>query len=1215
MHRNIYLSIFIFLTTSYSWPQVIVNEIMYNAPAGGLEYIELWNAGAHTADVGGWILQDDRESHRFRLPAGSSIPAGGYFVIANDAALFLEAYSKSPQADGMDFNFSNEGDSVRLFDSNGRLLESIDYDDRSPWPEQADGQGASLERLNDKLPASLPAAWSASIDKGTPGEKNSAYTDQIPPLILKIDHTPKIPQPNEPITLTAQIWSAGQSLSSVRAMTGWNDGVQFQSAEMVDDGLHGDGEANDGVYGAVIEGGAAGDVFRFYIEAKDASGQASQLPEEGRLSPYLTAVENRLPAERVSIHRVVMLPGVRQEFLQKYTTDEYFPATFYDGDEVYYRVHIRHRGRSRVQNGRFKIRFPHHQLYRGKMRRLNYNGTDANTILREYLSYQLYQDAGLPNLESEIVRFHINGSPAKGTAYRVAIENPDAQFIRRKHYFNQDDGNLYKTTLDGTPVNKATWRYVGENPDLYSGCYIKQTNEEEADYSDIIRFCRVLSQSNTWDEDYVENVYSVLNPDDFLRWMAVSACVAHWDSPYTDHAHNYVLYNNPGTNQFHILAWDLNGTFNYTSNQNDLNYRKLYTHIRSTKFPAINKILNHPVFGAQYFREIDQALDTLFTQSAMNERIEQAQSQMKLSAGSVSFLKTYTAQRIQDLSQWINRDQGAAFISKPVYQTPIHQVYTYPACAVDYRRGHAMRYALEIAPDWLQIDPQTGIISGVPPAEGRYDVLLSAETDHGIRLEQSYSLQVVDRRPRLLMTFNEESGDFLDASDYQHTSSQRGDLRTVQGRLGNAVYLNGSNAYVQIPHADSLSLTGSITVEAWIKPDSISNGNPVIISKGDDENFNYTLMLGYGPFSWDIMEPCFMPKRFDIENRVYYGRKEIEAQLKARQWVHIAGAYDSSAEMVCVYADNRKIVESSNRTLMPENTRPLLIGLGNSRSFRGAVDDVKILPFAKQAFAAGLCISQIDASGISPAQDRVALSLSEHRKEFIDASEFCLYVEPADQWIKLPPQKLSPGNSILWWLDELHASEPLPPDGAVSLYPLSSWGEAHAETILDLACWGNWKPDRNAPGVQAGVWLPGRSIITPPDTPFTLSLKQFADNDDMDLDWTYSAQTLNGPVINRLTVNNGQQTTGSQDVVIALSASGENKPWMLRASNSPAMETDWIPYQEEIPWRLSGGDGMKTVYIQAADSLGGRSAVASVNIFLQSNTEIHGWRRHESNPQ
>lgn len=80
--------------------------------------------------------------------------------------------------------------------------------------------------------------------------------------------------------------------------------------------------------------------------------------------------------------------------------------------------------------------------------------------------------------------------------------------------------------------------------DLYRLCYIKQTNEEDDDFSDII-LCRVLSETDPEDADYMEKVYSVINVDDFIRWMAVSACVTHWDSPFTDHGHNYVLYNHP----------------------------------------------------------------------------------------------------------------------------------------------------------------------------------------------------------------------------------------------------------------------------------------------------------------------------------------------------------------------------------------------------------------------------------------------------------------------------------------------------------------------------------------------------------------------------------------------------------------------------------------------------------------------------------------------
>ena len=319
------------------------------------------------------------------------------------------------------------------------------------------------------------------------------------------------------------------------------------------------------------------------MEVQNTTGLKTSLPEKRENQPYLTVVENPLSDETVPVFRIVMLPKVRQQFLDRYLTDEYFPASFYCNDESFYNVEIRHRGRSRVQNGRFKIRFPYDHLYQNNIRRLNFNGTDINWILRESLGFQLFRDAGLPCLDSGIVRFHINGEAAKGTAYRVCIEEPDSQFLSRKQYFSKDNGNIYKTTLDGTPQNKATWRYVGENPDLYRNCYIKQSNEDEDDFSDIIDFCKVLTESRTEEASYVDKVNSVLNTGSFLRWMAVAACVSHWDSPFTDHGHNYILYHHPGDDQFYIMPWDLNGTF--TSRGSD----KEYTHIRSTKFDAINK--------------------------------------------------------------------------------------------------------------------------------------------------------------------------------------------------------------------------------------------------------------------------------------------------------------------------------------------------------------------------------------------------------------------------------------------------------------------------------------------------------------------------------------------------------------------------------------------------------------------------------------------------
>ena len=1128
-------------------------------------------------------------------------------MIANNPDLFRETYGFYPDRSGFSFHLSNSGDSVRIFDAQGHGLESVDYDDRSPWPEAADGQGASLERRHPLLPASLPDSWAASTSQGTPGKPNSVYIDQPPPVIWVVDHSPKIPKPGENLTVTARVYSVKSNLVSVVLHYGINSGNDYTAVSMFDDGRHEDGSASDGVYGARIPGAALGTILRFYLHVEDADGQTTTLPAEGAKAPILTVVENQSRQEGVATLQIVMTPETQKRFLDRYQTDDYSPATFYDNDTVYYSIQIRHRGRARSPNARFKILFPPHQLFRNQIRRLNLNGADYTSLLNEYLSYRLYEEAGLPTFETEIVRFLENGQPA-GIPFRVAIENPDAQFLHRKRFFSDDSGNLYKTTLDGTPQNKATWRYVGDDPSLYSGCYLKQTNEDEADYSDVIRLCKMLTEAEPWDADFTDKVRSVLNTDGFLRWMAVSALVAHWDSPFTDHGQNYVLYHDPARGQFNVLPWDLNGTFEYSSNPEDLNYRKLYTHPRSTKFTAINKILNHPVFGAKYYREIDGLLETIFTKKSMEQRIESARLDLQLNSGSVQYLKTYVEIRRKDLAQWINNSVGVVFLSKPNYQTPVGEPYTYRATAVDYRNENPITYQMTSGPPWLSIDPKIGAVYGTPLETGKYEITLTAQTDGGVKIDQSYTLQVVESRPRLILTFNEADGPALDLSRYGHVGQFEGRARRVQGRLGSALYLGGSGDWVRIPHSDDLSLTGAVTVEAWIRPDVVTTGNPVILSKGNEDRFNYQLMLGYGPFSWDVMEPGFMPHRFDPANRVYYGRKEIEARLQPQRWYHIAGTYDSESETVCVYCNNRRIVESSSRALMQENLYDLAIGLNGARGFRGAVDDVKILPFAKKAFAAGLCLSRVDVSGISSAQDRLCLSLSPHRVDGLNSADFAVYLKKLDRWLCLPAGRLYPGQTIGWWLDDLGLECPLPNDEIIALYPAASLGTASPTTVLDQVVWGKIDPAPSDPGVGAGLWRENRSLPLSDRFPYTLSLAAFGDNDDMDLDWSIRPQDFTGPILSSVTINEGSAQTDERKVRIDLQFIGQ--PTEVRISNTPSFDSDWLPFRSNFSWELSPTAEMKTVYVQARNQSLERSPVAIASIRLIPQTRVDDWKKH-----
>jgi len=59
-------------------------------------------------------------------------------------------------------SLQNSGEEIRLENSYGRVMDAVEYNDKRPWPEAADGYGPSLERRSHLLPASNAASWAAS---------------------------------------------------------------------------------------------------------------------------------------------------------------------------------------------------------------------------------------------------------------------------------------------------------------------------------------------------------------------------------------------------------------------------------------------------------------------------------------------------------------------------------------------------------------------------------------------------------------------------------------------------------------------------------------------------------------------------------------------------------------------------------------------------------------------------------------------------------------------------------------------------------------------------------------------------------------------------------------------------------------------------------------------------------------------------------------------
>lgn len=161
--------------------QLMISEIMYN-PTGGsaLEFIEIQNIGNSTVDLAGLRFLAGDPFDELSLPE-VSIAAGAYGLLVSDQTAFLANYGAglSSRIIGQwgGGNLSNGGETMTLVDSNDAIIQSFTYDDNPPWPEAADGSGASLVLIapTSKPDHSRPQNWRASSQTGgSPGEEDSA---------------------------------------------------------------------------------------------------------------------------------------------------------------------------------------------------------------------------------------------------------------------------------------------------------------------------------------------------------------------------------------------------------------------------------------------------------------------------------------------------------------------------------------------------------------------------------------------------------------------------------------------------------------------------------------------------------------------------------------------------------------------------------------------------------------------------------------------------------------------------------------------------------------------------------------------------------------------------------------------------------------------------------------------------------------------------------
>ena len=168
---------------------LVVSEIMYNPTdpsadelANGFddpdlfEYLELLNAGEDPLSLAG-VQFSSGLKFEFGGAAISLLDPGERVLLVRDAVAFEFRYGEEAAARiigefAEDSGLANGGERLALIGADGQTIQDFSYGDDFPWPEGADGGGASLVLSNPSGAPDhdLPVNWQPSAGRGgTPG--------------------------------------------------------------------------------------------------------------------------------------------------------------------------------------------------------------------------------------------------------------------------------------------------------------------------------------------------------------------------------------------------------------------------------------------------------------------------------------------------------------------------------------------------------------------------------------------------------------------------------------------------------------------------------------------------------------------------------------------------------------------------------------------------------------------------------------------------------------------------------------------------------------------------------------------------------------------------------------------------------------------------------------------------------------------------------------
>lgn len=169
---------------------LVINEVLYNAPDGVEEFVELYNRSTKVLNLA-TLFVTNRNSEG-NLNSRKAIATDSILIFPNEYLLLSGGIASICQAydcgDGLKVetsipSLSNTEGNVVICKTNGDIIDEFSYTDKMQSPSVINSKGVSLERVNPHKPTQDPNNWqsAAFTEKyATPARQNSQYNVESP---------------------------------------------------------------------------------------------------------------------------------------------------------------------------------------------------------------------------------------------------------------------------------------------------------------------------------------------------------------------------------------------------------------------------------------------------------------------------------------------------------------------------------------------------------------------------------------------------------------------------------------------------------------------------------------------------------------------------------------------------------------------------------------------------------------------------------------------------------------------------------------------------------------------------------------------------------------------------------------------------------------------------------------------------------------------------